>query len=230
MSIRQSAPAIGLGGAIALVMGNMIGSGVFLLPGALAPYGWNAVAGWPLTIAGSVALAIVIARLTIALPGSLGATVIIASAFGPLAGFAMGWIYWISVVTTNVTLAVSAVAALSPLLPFLAKTPFAGVGAALGLLWLLTLLNLRGAGAAGRFQVATLLLKIVPILVAAVLVIVVLLREGMPALQPLPAEGLDMARVTGAAALTLWAMVGFESASIGAERSPIPRATSPSRR
>ena len=40
---------LGLVGAIALVMGNMIGSGVFLLPASLAPYGWNAVGGWALT-------------------------------------------------------------------------------------------------------------------------------------------------------------------------------------
>ena len=45
----------------ALVVGNMIGSGVFLLPTALAPYGWNAVFGWLLTIGGAICLAFVFA-------------------------------------------------------------------------------------------------------------------------------------------------------------------------
>ena len=59
---------LGLAMCVALVMGNMIGSGVFLLPASLAPFGWNAVAGWALTIAGALALAAVLARLTVAFP------------------------------------------------------------------------------------------------------------------------------------------------------------------
>src|SRR3546814_7450086 len=53
---------LGLSMGIALVMGNMIGSGVFLLPASLAPFGWNGVAGWAITIAGELALAFVLAR------------------------------------------------------------------------------------------------------------------------------------------------------------------------
>ncbi|MEQ9662675.1 MAG: hypothetical protein RLN87_09030 [Parasphingopyxis sp.] len=37
-------------------MGNMIGSGVFLLPASLAPFGWNAVLGWLVTSAGTLVL------------------------------------------------------------------------------------------------------------------------------------------------------------------------------
>ena len=59
---------LGLSMCIALVMGNMIGSGVFLLPASLAPFGWNGVAGWAITIAGALALAMVLARLTVAFP------------------------------------------------------------------------------------------------------------------------------------------------------------------
>ncbi|WP_298022971.1 hypothetical protein [uncultured Parasphingopyxis sp.] len=47
---------LGLAAATALVMGNMIGSGVFLLPASLAPFGWNAVLGWLVTIAGTLVL------------------------------------------------------------------------------------------------------------------------------------------------------------------------------
>ena len=55
---------LGLVAAIALVMGNMIGSGVFLLPASLAPFGWNAVGGWIVTIVGAVCLAHVLAAHT----------------------------------------------------------------------------------------------------------------------------------------------------------------------
>jgi APA family basic amino acid/polyamine antiporter len=54
---------LGLWAAVALVIGNMIGSGVFLLPATLAPLGWNAVIGWLVSIGGSVLLALSIALL-----------------------------------------------------------------------------------------------------------------------------------------------------------------------
>src|SRR5207253_96386 len=56
-------PTIGFWTAVTLVLGNMIGSGVFLLPASLAPYGGLALAGWLLSAAGSVLLALVFARL-----------------------------------------------------------------------------------------------------------------------------------------------------------------------
>ncbi len=83
-----SSRTLGLAACIALVMGNMIGSGVFLLPASLAPFGWDAVAGWVFTIAGSLVLAFVIARLTVAMP-DVSASQMIARAYGPLAGFAI---------------------------------------------------------------------------------------------------------------------------------------------
>src|SRR3546814_7044405 len=94
---------------IALVMGNMIGSGVFLLPASLAPFGWNGVAGWAITIAGALALAFVIARLTVAFPRASGPTGFVELAFGRIPSFMIGWAYWVSVWTANVTLAVASV-------------------------------------------------------------------------------------------------------------------------
>lgn len=74
---------LGLPACIALVMGNMIGSGVFLLPAALAPFGWDAVAGWIFTIAGSLLLAYVVARLTVLMPDVGGTAQFITRAYGP---------------------------------------------------------------------------------------------------------------------------------------------------
>src|SRR3546814_1921180 len=105
----------------ALVMGNMIGSGVFLLPASLAPFGWNGVAGWAITIAGALALAFVIARLTVAFPRASGPTGFVELAFGRIPSFMIGWAYWVSVWTANVTLAVAAVRFLRLFVPALGE-------------------------------------------------------------------------------------------------------------
>ncbi len=221
---------LGLVAAIALVMGNMIGSGVFLLPAALAPYGWNAVAGWILTIAGALALAHVIAQLTRALPNASGPIAMVDTAFGPIVGFAIGWSYWVSIWTANVTIAIAAVSYLSLFVPLIGKTQGLAALSAFLLLWGLTLINLRGARAAGGFQVTTLLLKLVPLVVVLVLILVVLGHHGTAALAPFPSSGLSATGITASAALTLWALLGFESASAAADKvaepaRDIPRAT-----
>lgn len=229
MIAAKDAPArtLGLAACIALVMGNMIGSGIFLLPASLAPFGWDAVAGWIFTIAGSMMLAFVIARLTVAMPDA-SASQMIARAFGPLAGFAIGWIYWLSIIITNVTIAVAATANLSSILPVLAR-PGAGALCSIGFLWATTAISLIGARAAGMTQIATMVIKLIPIVVVLVL-LVMILSDGSAQVAPFPTQGFTGAGITASAALTLWALMGFESASVAADkvRDPartIPRAT-----
>src|SRR3954462_8336372 len=91
------ARAIGFWTAVALVMGNMIGSGVFLLPASLAPYGGPSLAGWLGAATGSVLLALVFARLARFNPAAGGPYAYTRQAFGDLPGFLVAWGYWISV-------------------------------------------------------------------------------------------------------------------------------------
>ena len=63
---------LGFAVALALVVGNMIGSGIFLLPANLAPYGINSVIAWIVTIGGSLCLAGVFATLARAMPQAAG--------------------------------------------------------------------------------------------------------------------------------------------------------------
>ena len=102
---------------LALVIGTFIGSGIFLLPAQLAPYGWNAVGGWIVTISGALVLAWVLARLTRALPEAEGAIGFVRRAFGHGPAFLISWIYLVSVWTAVVTIAVAAVSYLSSMVP-----------------------------------------------------------------------------------------------------------------
>lgn len=227
MPAARSSRTLGLAACIALVMGNMIGSGVFLLPASLAPFGWDAVAGWVFTIAGSLILAFVIARMTVLMPDA-SASQMIARAYGPLAGFAIGWIYWISIIITNVTIAVAATANLSSLIPML-NMPGVGAACSILFLWAMTGINLIGARAAGMAQVGTTIVKLIPIVVVLV-ILAIILGNGQAQVAPFPSGGLTGSGITASAALTLWALLGFESASVAADkvRDPartIPRAT-----
>ena len=107
---------------IALGMGNMIGSGVFLLPRDLAPLGWNAVIGWGVSIAGTLCLAVVFARLAKRLPEGCAAFTYAGAAFGPGTGFIVAWSYWISCWTVVATLAVAAISNMSILMPWLGES------------------------------------------------------------------------------------------------------------
>ncbi|MCJ2180033.1 amino acid permease [Novosphingobium album (ex Hu et al. 2023)] len=209
---------LGLVAATALVMGNMIGSGVFLLPASLAPYGWTAVIGWIATTAGAMVLAYVLTRLTSALPKAGGPAGFVSAAFGHSAGFFISWIYLVSIWTAVVTIAVAAISYLSSMVPALGNYP---AFAAIVLLWLLALVNMRGVRTAGGFQVVTLALKILPLLVVAVLAVIVL--WGGHAAPPAFVPGqVTFHAVNGAASLTLWALLGFESASVAAAKVERP--------
>src|SRR5262249_45386172 len=75
-------PPIGFWMAVALVMGNMIGSGIFLLPSSLARFGGLGLAGWLVSAVGAVALALVFARLARLHPAAGGPYAFTRRAFG----------------------------------------------------------------------------------------------------------------------------------------------------
>ena len=133
----------------ALVVGNMIGSGVFMLPASLAPFGWNAMLGWIVTIAGALTIAFVFARLAQAFPQAGGPYAYTHAAFGPMAGFAVAWTYWLSIVVGNAAIAVAGVSYLSVLIPAIGQVHALPPLLTLGVIWSLTLVNCLGARSAG---------------------------------------------------------------------------------
>ena len=177
--------ALGFWMCLALVMGSMIGSGIFLLPAALAPFGWNAVYGWLITIAGVLCMARVFAHLARAMPKSGGPYVYTRQAFGEMGGFMVAWSYWISVWSANAAIAIAAVSYLSSFFPAIGTTPGLPALVAIGLIWLFTAINLAGVGVAGRVQVATTLLKLVPFAAVVLIVIGVLSVHGTASLATL---------------------------------------------
>ena len=211
--------------ATALVVGNMIGSGVFLLPASLAPLGWNAVIGWVLTIGGSLALAAVLSGLSRRMPEG-SPYHYVRSGIGLLPAFLLAWVYWIAVWVTNAAIAVAAVAYAGVFVPALSTAPVLGGALAIAVLWLFTLISTLGVRTAGSVQVVTTIIKIMP-LIAVVVIAVVAVTSGTAALPPFRAASLSASSITAAASLTLWAMLGFESATIPAGKVANPEVTIP---
>ena len=215
---------LGLPIAIALVIGNMIGAGIFVLPAALAPYGNNAIVGWLITIAGSMCLAFTLASLASRIPG--GPFAYVERAFGPEAGFVVMWSYLISIWSANAALPIAAVSNFSSVWPSLggAIAPLLAVA----FVWILTLVNAQGARTAGLVSLIASVLKALPLIVVALVAAIYLGRGGHPAARAdVP---ISLGFVAGAAALSIFPMVGFESATllVGKIRNPeraVPLAT-----
>ena len=214
--------------AVALVMGNMIGSGIFLLPASLARFGGVSLIGWLISTAGALMLALVFARLARIDPASGGPYAYTRRAFGDLAGFLVAWGYWISMWTSLGALAVALVGYLAALIPPITATPAIAAGSALIAVWSLVAVNVIGSRAAGWVQVVTTVLKLFPLALVAVL--------GLAHFDSSRLEIADasvrtlITDVPAVVALTLWAFLGLESATIPAgsiERPDIsiPRAT-----
>ncbi len=210
---------------IALVVGSMIGSGVFQLPVSLAPLGWNSVYGWLVTIAGSLCVVAVLIRLARGRAGSCAPFSYPAAAFGPGAGFVVAWSYWISVWVSNAAISIAAVSNFSIVWPGLAA-PGVPAAAAISVLWLLTLVNCLGVRRAGGVQVVTTLLKLIP-LAGVVLIALWLVGSGSATVAAYESVPISAASVGTAATFTLFAMLGFECAMAAGDRAENPERTVP---
>ena len=214
---------------LGLVIGNIVGSGVFLLPASLAPYGLNSVLGWLVTATGALFLAAVFAQLARVYPQAGGPYVYPRVAFGELAGFLMAWAYWVSVWVGNAAISIATVASLAELIPALKTTVGAPAVTACALIWILTFLNYRGVRYAGAFQLVTTALKLLPLIAVIALALVLFGERNTEVIQVEP-QPFTWSAITASATLTLWALLGLESATVPAEKvidpqRVIPRAT-----
>ncbi|WP_299706401.1 amino acid permease [uncultured Tateyamaria sp.] len=216
---------LGLIACTALVVGNMIGSGIFLLPSALAAYGSISLAGWLVTAAGALVLALIFGRLARIAPRTGGPYAYVRDGFGDFAGFLVAWGYWIALWSGNAAIAVAFAGYLGFLLPDVGASPLASVAAALGAIWLLTWLNIRGVREAGIVQILTTGMKLFPLLALIVLGVAYIDPGNFTPVNT--SEVGALSAISACAALTLWAFLGLESATVPAGDVADPERTIP---
>jgi APA family basic amino acid/polyamine antiporter len=213
MQIEQK--KIGVWTSTSLVVGNMIGAGVFLMPSALASFGSISLIGWIFSAIGAIVIAKVFANLSKLIPSSDGGPYAFSKAgLGDFAGFLVGWGYLISVWTTNAAIAVSLVSALSTFFPILGENAILSLTVGLGFLWFLTWVNTLGVFASGRVQLISTILKILPL---ALVAIGGLLFLDVQNLLPFNMSGTSSWQaITATTTLTFFAFLGIECATIPA--------------
>lgn len=203
----------GLPVATALVMGNIIGGGIFLLPASIAPYGTISLVAFGVLTVGAIALALVFGRLAERDPRTGGPYVYAREAFGDFAGFLAAWAYWITTWVSNAALAVAAVGYLDVLIP-VGEHRWTACLAALVIQWLPALANYAGTRYVGAVQVVSTVLKLVPLLLVAVGGLFFFDSDN---LGPFQASGESaMGAVSAAAAILLFSYLGVESAAVSA--------------
>lgn len=217
---------IGFWTCLALVIGNTVGTGIFLLAPALAPLGWNALYGWLITIAGGLVLATVFARLARAMPNASGPYDYIADTIGSPAAFFVMWAYWISLWVTNAAIAIGAISYLTPFAPGLMGGK-GGPLTAMALVALMTAIALRGVRASGGVQITTTAVKLLLLFAIILMFAAVAIQPGgvTPSTQNIAPSVVTGGAIASAAALTLWSMLGFESGVVPAGRVRDPRRT-----
>ena len=211
--------------SLALVVGSMVGSGIYLLPTTLAPFGPNIVIAFLLTGFGTMCLAFALALLAARFVG--GPFVYIDQAFGEIAAFVTLWCYTLSQVTGVAGVAVAVAGALGHVFPAVLSGPGL-LAVAVGSIVVLLVVNLRGARSAGALQIGTVLIKLIP-LIAVLALVLARFGSGRP-VEPLAPVPLTLAGVTAASALILFSLTGFECAAVAANvtrdsTETVPRAT-----
>ena len=207
----------------ALVVGTMIGSGIFMLPVSLAPLGWNAVAAWIISLTGALSIAFALSRL--AHGGGGGIQSYIEQAFGPLVGFLVTWAFWVANWASMAAVAIAFGAAMSRISPLFGENTV--VILSLAAVVVLTIVNAMGVRVSGGLNMVTIAIKLMP-LVGVVILLAVAMAADAP-LEPLAPAPLTLASIAAATTLTLFALLGFENATapVGKVRDPertLPRA------
>jgi APA family basic amino acid/polyamine antiporter len=217
MADAEHRQSIGIVMTSAIVIGTVIGSGIFLLPVSLAPLGINAPIAWVISGIGSLCVAFALSRIV--RPEGGGLQSYIEAELGATAGFIVTFAEWVSCWAAMASTAIAAAAALSWIVPQLSD-PWSVAMVAIATTIIITAVNLRGVRAAGGFAVVTVALRVLPLL--AVIVAVLAMKAHNQPLARLAPTPITTDNLATAVTLTLFAMLGFETgtAPVGKVRNP----------
>ena len=224
--MNSKSQKIGLLTTTSLVVGNMIGVGIFILPAVLASYGSISLLGWVFTSIGALILAKIFGNFSKIIVNKSGGPYTYSKAgFGDFIGFLVAWGYWIGCWVGNAGIVIAIIGALSFFFPVLESSPLYSVSLGLSLIWLFTWINSTGVKESGKVQLVTTVLKLTPLVFVIVVGVFFFKLDNFPAFN-LTGES-NFATLPVVAAVTLYSFLGLECASIPAENIKNPEVTVP---
>ena len=208
-----------------IAVGCAVGSGIFMMPTLLAPYGLIGFGGWLIAGAGSVLVALTMSRLVRRIPKTGGPYVYANEGLGHFAGFIIAWTYWIACITAIAGISIAFVSYLGFFIPAISNSALLSLLASLVLVWLIVTLNIFSIESSAKFQVVSTLLKLLPLFFMMFLGLVGFDSNNLPEINPTNANPfILLATVT---TLVMWSFVGIETATVPAENFINPEKTIP---
>ena len=160
---------LGFGAVLSIVFGSQIGSGIFVVPKGLAPFGVYSIYAWIFAGLGAILLAFVFAELCSAFPKTGGPHVYVNEMFGRIPAFFTGWTYWlVSWVSSSVVVA-TAIACLHPFFGSY-QSPYLYLALETILLLALTYINCKSVVLSGKLEFVLTLLKFIPFVVVPAII------------------------------------------------------------
>ena len=223
--MQPKAKVIGFWQCWAFSVGTMIGTGIFMMPAILAPYGGLSFGGWLIAAGGTITIALALGRLASRTTRSGGMQIFVQDAFGKMPGFLVGWSNWVACIISTAALAVGFVGYLTAVVPGLSNEPGYQAIAALAVIWTVTLVLVRGVKEAGFVQLVFTVLKLIPLALVIGWGFVAGKAENLPVVNPTGAEPLSVLSAT--TLLTMFAFVGLDVGVMPAGNVANPTRTLP---
>ena len=219
---EKAAGSLGLTSATALVIGSIIGIGVFTLPGVLAAAGTSSLIVLAVVAVGAMLLAVLFGQLTKRVPKADGGLYAYARhEFGDFAGYLVAWCYWLSSWVGNAAIVASWVFYVDALFSISHPSGLANWGIALIGLWVPAAVNLAGVRQMAWFQNVTVVLKFLPLLFVGTVGWFFVKSANFG---PFNASGGSLYSCIGiAASVALFSFIGVEVAAMTARRVKNPR-------
>jgi len=216
---------LGFGAVLAIVFGSQIGSGIFVVPSALAPFGIYSIYAWILAGLGAIFLAFVFAELCSNFPKTGGPHVYVNEMFGKIPAFFTGWTYWLISWISSSVVVVTAVACLHPFFGSY-QSPYLCLTLEIILLLILTYINCKSVVLSGKLEFVLTLMKFIPFVVVPSIIFQdfdLSKATVLPEYAEMPLEGLMLS----ATSIAFWCFIGVECATTPAGDVENPSKTIP---
>ncbi|OUV49180.1 MAG: amino acid permease [Flavobacteriaceae bacterium TMED116] len=224
MSSEQNR-VIGFWRGWSIAVGCAIGSGIFMMPTLLAPFGMLGLGGWLVAGGGSILVALTMAKLVKRIPKTGGPYIYVNEGLGKFPGFIIAWTYWVACISAIAGISIAFVGYLGFFAPTISSSPIHALLASLILIWIIIILNIRSLENSSKFQLVSTLLKLLPLIFIIFLGAANFNIDNLPEFNPTDLHPFSL--LASVTTLVMWSFIGIETATVPADNVINPQETIP---